>query len=152
MNIEGAELKALEGARGTIKTYKSILAVCVYYKRDDLLTIPAYIRSICSEYKFYIRAYERYSRMHKERRCGKCYPTPSFANLAPKGPSNAGKEAGAVSFLPTFERGHKLPTKCWVKERSRYLFGSIFGKHLNRRIDVIPQKSAAKSGDGYCVF
>ena len=48
--------------------------------------------------------------MHKERRGGKCYPTPSSANLAPKGSSNAGKEAGVVSFLRDLERGHKSLT------------------------------------------
>ena len=59
MDIEGSELNALKGARNTIETCKPILAVCVYHKRDDLLTIPAYIRSICPDYHFYLRAYSR---------------------------------------------------------------------------------------------
>lgn len=62
MDIEGSELNALKGAAKTIETHKPILAICVYHKRDDLLTIPAYIQSICSEYKFYIRAYSPYVR------------------------------------------------------------------------------------------
>ena len=57
MDIEGAELNALKGAKKTIETYRPILAVCVYHKRDDLLTIPTFIRSIYPGYKFYIRAY-----------------------------------------------------------------------------------------------
>lgn len=61
MDIEGSELNALKGARNTIETCKPILAVCVYHRRDDLITIPNYIRSICPEYSFYIRAYSRYS-------------------------------------------------------------------------------------------
>lgn len=61
MDIEGSELNALMGARNTIETYKPILVVCVYHRRDDLITIPNYIWSICPEYSFYIRAYSRYS-------------------------------------------------------------------------------------------
>lgn len=61
MDIEGAELNALKGAGKTIEAYKPILAVCVYHRRDDLITIPAYIRSICPQYHFYIRAYSRYA-------------------------------------------------------------------------------------------
>ena len=59
MDIEGAELDALRGAEGTISKYKPLLAICVYHKRDDLLTIPEYIKSIVPEYRLFLRAYER---------------------------------------------------------------------------------------------
>ena len=59
MDIEGAELDVLYGAKETIRRYKPLLAVCVYHKRDDLLTIPQYIKSIVPEYKLFLRAYER---------------------------------------------------------------------------------------------
>ena len=61
LDIEGSELKALEGARETIRKYNPIIAVCVYHKREDLVTIPQYIKSICPDYRMYIRAYSRYA-------------------------------------------------------------------------------------------
>lgn len=55
MDIEGAELKALEGAKKTIQKYKPTLAVCVYHRNEDILEIPQYIKSLVSEYKFFLR-------------------------------------------------------------------------------------------------
>lgn len=57
MDIEGSELPALHGAAETIKRYKPKLAICVYHKNDDLLTIPQYIKTLVPEYKFYLRAH-----------------------------------------------------------------------------------------------
>ena len=59
MDIEGAELDALYGAKNTIRKYKPLLAICVYHKREDMLTIPQYIKSIVPEYRFFLRAYEK---------------------------------------------------------------------------------------------
>ncbi len=57
MDVEGAELKALEGAAETIRTWKPLLAISVYHKPEDLLTIPQYIQSLSSEYTFYLRGH-----------------------------------------------------------------------------------------------
>lgn len=57
MDIEGAELKALYGAANTIKTWHPKLAVCVYHKPEDLITIPQYIKSIYPMYRLYLRSY-----------------------------------------------------------------------------------------------
>lgn len=54
MDIEGAELSALKGAEHTIKIYKPKLAICVYHKSDDVITIPNLIKELCPEYKIWL--------------------------------------------------------------------------------------------------
>ncbi len=57
MDIEGEELKALKGAKQTIKKYKPRLAICIYQRARDLYDIPKYISEIVPEYKFAVRHY-----------------------------------------------------------------------------------------------
>lgn len=59
MDIEGAELSALKGAKKTIEKYQPILAVSAYHKQSDLVELPEFIRNCCGGYKFYFR-------LHKE--------------------------------------------------------------------------------------
>lgn len=56
MDIEGAELQALEGAKNTIQKYKPELAICVYHRYGDILEIPRYIKQICSDYRCILRS------------------------------------------------------------------------------------------------
>lgn len=54
MDIEGAEIPAIKGAETTIRTFKPKLAISVYHKWDDLLTIPTLIQEIRDDYKYYL--------------------------------------------------------------------------------------------------
>jgi len=55
MDIEGAELSALRGAKNTIEKFKPKLAICVYHKTDDFDTIPKFINSLNVNYEFYLK-------------------------------------------------------------------------------------------------
>lgn len=57
MDIEGSELEALKGAAQTIKRDWPILAICVYHKAEDLITIPQFVYSISGHdtYNYYLR-------------------------------------------------------------------------------------------------
>jgi len=57
MDIEGAELAALEGAKNTIIQYQPNLAICVYHQPKDLWEIPLSIEKLNLGYKLYLRNY-----------------------------------------------------------------------------------------------
>ena len=57
MDIEGAELAALEGAQETSGRWQPILAISLYHKPGDLLSIPHFIQQLHSDYRFYLRAH-----------------------------------------------------------------------------------------------
>ncbi len=55
MDIEGAEMLALKGAENIIKEFKPKLTICLYHSLSDMWEIPAFIKKICPEYKFWGR-------------------------------------------------------------------------------------------------
>lgn len=57
MDVEGAELESLKGAKNTIIKNHPRLAICAYHKNSDLYELPEYILSLVPEYKFYLRHY-----------------------------------------------------------------------------------------------
>lgn len=57
MDVEGSEMETLHGAENTILNYKPRLAVCVYHRWDDIVTIPEYLHRLVPEYRFYLRQY-----------------------------------------------------------------------------------------------
>lgn len=57
MDIEGAELAALKGAKEFITNCKPILAICIYHKAADIIEIPDFLTALNSKYSFYLRHY-----------------------------------------------------------------------------------------------
>jgi FkbM family methyltransferase len=57
MDIEGAELDALSGARNTITGHRPDLAICVYHAINHYWDIPLLINSWKLGYKFYLRSH-----------------------------------------------------------------------------------------------
>ena len=55
MDIEGAENKALDGAKETIKKYKPKLYICAYHRNEDFFALPEKILSINPDYKIFLR-------------------------------------------------------------------------------------------------
>ncbi len=53
MDIEGAELNALMGAKQILLRDKPNLAICIYHNCIDFITIPEFLRKLDLGYKFY---------------------------------------------------------------------------------------------------
>jgi len=80
MDIEGAEMKALEGASQIITSQRPKLAIACYHSHrgglytgsSDLFDIPAYIKSLVPEYKIFIRHH------YEDKNCLEtvCYAVP----------------------------------------------------------------------------
>ncbi|WPL14183.1 FkbM family methyltransferase [Thiorhodovibrio litoralis] len=54
LDIEGAELAALQGASATIKRYRPKLAISLYHKIVDFVAIPHFIAAAFPYYDFYL--------------------------------------------------------------------------------------------------
>jgi len=61
MDIEGAELGALEGATETIKRFMPKLAIAIYHNLDDFVNIPLWISELGLGYKLYLDHYTIHS-------------------------------------------------------------------------------------------
>lgn len=61
MDIEGAELEALKGAKATISKNSPKLAICVYHKPTDIWEIPYWIIKNFPQYTLYLRQHELYT-------------------------------------------------------------------------------------------
>lgn len=55
MDVEGSEMKALQGAKNQIIRNKPRLAISVYHKNEDIVKIPQYVLSLRPDYKLYLR-------------------------------------------------------------------------------------------------
>lgn len=54
MDIEGSELKGLQGAEGTIRTFRPRLAISLYHKDEDIIMIPEYLHKLDLGYEFFL--------------------------------------------------------------------------------------------------
>jgi len=57
MDVEGAEFNSLQGAEQIIRTQKPKLAICIYHKAEDIISIPKLILEYNPSYKLKIRHY-----------------------------------------------------------------------------------------------
>ncbi len=57
MDIEGFELKALNGAIGTLHRFRPKLAISLYHKPEDLFEIPLFLHGLKLGYKFALEHY-----------------------------------------------------------------------------------------------
>jgi FkbM family methyltransferase len=57
MDVEGAELDALEGARNVVAAHRPVLAVCAYHEQRDLWRIPRAIKTLYGGYRLFLRVY-----------------------------------------------------------------------------------------------
>lgn len=55
MDIEGAELPALQGGMQLIKKERPILAISIYHSLEDFWKIPQYLMSELEDYRYYVR-------------------------------------------------------------------------------------------------
>lgn len=55
MDIEGSEMKALEGMEKTIKKYVPKLYICAYHRNEDLFSLPLKVADLSEKYKIYFR-------------------------------------------------------------------------------------------------
>jgi FkbM family methyltransferase len=65
MDIEGAEHKALEGARATLARFKPKLALAGYHNHDDYLDLPAVVRRARPDYQWHtVSCYPWHGHIH----------------------------------------------------------------------------------------
>ena len=57
LDIEGAEVDTIIGAKNTIKKYHPILAICIYHKASHWYEVPNEVLKIRNDYNIYIRHY-----------------------------------------------------------------------------------------------
>ncbi len=55
LDVEGAELQALQGARRVIQRSRPVLALSLYHRPQDLWELPLAIADLCDDYRFHVR-------------------------------------------------------------------------------------------------
>lgn len=55
MDIEGAELDAINGAAGIFERHRPKFAICIYHKWEHRWQIPIRLAELCPDYNFYVK-------------------------------------------------------------------------------------------------
>ena len=55
LDVEGCERRALSGARNLIRRQAPCILAAAYHRNEDLFDLPLYLRSLCPDYRFYLR-------------------------------------------------------------------------------------------------
>jgi FkbM family methyltransferase len=55
LDVEGAELQALQGASQLIKRSRPVLALSLYHRPQDLWELPLSLAAMCENYQFFVR-------------------------------------------------------------------------------------------------
>lgn len=55
LDVEGAELQALQGARKLISGSRPVLAVSLYHRPQDLWELPLALAELCEDYRLHVR-------------------------------------------------------------------------------------------------
>ena len=58
MNIEGAEMDALQGGCKSISTWRPRLAISLYHRASDLWRIPQRVLELNPDYRLYLRQHD----------------------------------------------------------------------------------------------
>lgn len=58
LDVEGSELKTLQGSVQTIKKWHPNMAISIYHKPEDIIEIPMFLTELGMEYMYYIRQYQ----------------------------------------------------------------------------------------------
>jgi FkbM family methyltransferase len=54
LDIEGAELKALQGAEQSLRRWRPTLAIALYHRLRDFVDIPEYLADLRLDYRLYL--------------------------------------------------------------------------------------------------
>ena len=55
LDVEGAELQALQGAKQLIARSRPVMTISLYHRPQDLWELPLTLTTMCEDYRFYIR-------------------------------------------------------------------------------------------------
>ena len=57
LDVEGAELRVLRGAEGTLRRFKPKLAIALYHRDEDFVEVPEYLKSLDLGYSLFLDHY-----------------------------------------------------------------------------------------------